>query len=214
MSDDDSMPALWMGLGQVRDLRRRAVAGIIAQRRRHPFAGLRDLVQRVALQPKEITHLIQCGALDGLGANRATLLAEADDLASAGSVAQMAFDFVTVTAEPDTAAQRLQWERRLLGQPLSVHPLDLVELPPDTVALSGISVSNGRSIVVAGTRLPGWTGGKGFFLGDRTGFVVAVPDENSPKFDMWQPVLVHGHWQQDAWGGGRLAVTSSRTLVP
>ena len=68
---------LWMGLGQVRDLRRGAVRAIVTKRKRRPFVGLRDLLQRMSLQSKEVTHLIQCGALDGLGASRAALMAEA-----------------------------------------------------------------------------------------------------------------------------------------
>jgi len=67
---------LWMGLGQVRDLRQAAVRAIIAARRERPFTGLRDLLSRVALQDKEAQHLVQCGALDGLGASRAALLTE------------------------------------------------------------------------------------------------------------------------------------------
>ncbi|MEJ2750036.1 MAG: hypothetical protein P8183_19335, partial [Anaerolineae bacterium] len=53
-------PILWLGLGQVRNLRRQSMKGIVAER---PFANLRDLLSRVPLQTKEINHLIQCGAL-------------------------------------------------------------------------------------------------------------------------------------------------------
>ena len=69
-----------MGLGQVRDLRRSAVAAIIAERARAPFRSVADLLSRVELQAKEAIHLIQCGALDGLGGTRADLLAEAEEL--------------------------------------------------------------------------------------------------------------------------------------
>ena len=76
--------ALWMGLGAVRDLRHAAIHAIIAERGRRPFAGLRDLLGRVELQTKEATHLIQCGALDGLAASRAELLAEAEEITHGG----------------------------------------------------------------------------------------------------------------------------------
>ncbi len=57
-------PTLWMGLGQVRDLRRQSVKEIV---RKRPFSSLHDLLDKVDLREKEITHLIQCGALDGSG---------------------------------------------------------------------------------------------------------------------------------------------------
>ena len=38
----------------------------------------------MALQPKEIAHLIQCGALDGIGESRAAMLSEAADIQRAG----------------------------------------------------------------------------------------------------------------------------------
>ena len=66
-----------MGLGQVRELTRKAVGQIVAARAGRPFDGLGDLVERVELRAQEITHLIQCGALDGLGGDRKALLAQA-----------------------------------------------------------------------------------------------------------------------------------------
>ncbi|MEZ4718227.1 MAG: DNA polymerase III subunit alpha [Caldilineaceae bacterium] len=119
---DADAPVLWMGLGQVRDLRRQAVAGIIAARREHPFTGVRDLLLRVELQAKEVRHLIQCGALDGLGASRAAMLAEAGDLSRAGSAAQMAFDFGAPAVPPEDVAARLDWERHILACPSASTP--------------------------------------------------------------------------------------------
>lgn len=72
--EPDGTFALWMGLGQVRDVRRATVRAIIDQRRDGPFTSLRDLQQRVALRGKEVQHLVQAGALDGLGPSRAALL--------------------------------------------------------------------------------------------------------------------------------------------
>ena len=93
-------PLLWMGLGQVRDLRRKMVQAIVAERQQRPYDGLRDLIGRVSLQPKEITHLIQCGALDGFGESRAALLAEAGEVGRAGTVLQMAFTFAQPEVSP------------------------------------------------------------------------------------------------------------------
>jgi DNA polymerase III alpha subunit len=74
---------LWLGLGQVRDLRAASVAAIRAERAIAPFTGVGDLLARVALTPKEFDHLIRCGALDGLGANRRAMLTEAHRAAAA-----------------------------------------------------------------------------------------------------------------------------------
>jgi DNA polymerase-3 subunit alpha len=67
---------LWMGLGWIKDLRRSTVGAILTERKRQPFTGVRDLAMRVPLQHKELAHLVQCGALDGMGESRAALLAE------------------------------------------------------------------------------------------------------------------------------------------
>jgi DNA polymerase-3 subunit alpha len=190
---------LWMGLGQVRELRRATVRAIVRERQRRPFEGLRDLARRVALQPKEIAHLIQCGALDGLGESRAALLAEAEEIRRAGSAMQMALPFARPAVPPESPAQRLAWEKHLLGQPLSVHPLELVaERLPAHVPLRHLPEWAGRPVTVAGVRLPGWTGGRGFFLGDGETFVVVKGGESLPP--RWSPLLLRGRWVGDDWG--------------
>jgi DNA polymerase III alpha subunit len=142
---------------------------------------LRDLLQRVSLQSKEAQHLIQCGALDGLGESRAALLAEAEEIRRAGSALQMAL-FARTDVLPEPAAQRLAWEHYILGQPISVHPLEVVAgRLPECLPLRRLPELSGRRVTVAGVRLPGspaldtagasGTGGQGFFLGDGDAFV-------------------------------------------
>jgi len=205
----DPEPHLWMGLGQVRDLRRASARAIIAQRELRSFADLRDFLARVPLQAKEIVHLIQCGALDGLGESRAAMLAEAEVIARTGSARQMAFGFFQVETEPETPAQRLAWERRILGLPMSVHPLAL--LSPDRLAgvtpLAGLAQQPGRQLTTVGVRLPGWTGGKGFYLGDGQTYVIAIPDEKTQTPPEWEPLIVQGRWRMDEWGGGWLEIS-------
>ncbi len=189
-----------MGLGQVRDLRQAAVRAIIQARRETPFSGLRDLLGRVPLHDKEALHLVQCGALDGLGASRAALLAELKDVQRAGSVQQMAFQFPLEPVEPETPVQRLAWEQRVLGWPVSVTPLEAADGPlPANTALADLPVQPGRPATVAGYRLPGWTGGRGFYLSDGQTFVVAVEREGLAKPSPWQPILARGRWQRDQW---------------
>jgi DNA polymerase III subunit alpha len=199
-------PGLWMGLGQVRNLREAGIGAIVAGRQNGPYADLRDLLRRVELQPKEVIHLIQCGALDGLGANRASQLAEAEDVRRSGSTLQLAFSFDTAILPAETAAQRLAWETEVLGQPLTVHPLDLVrDRLPAHVPLARLA-QPGRRGLTAGTRLPGWTGGDGFFLGDGRTFAIAKGDKSLKTPQPWQPLLVSGRWVEDEWGGCWLRV--------
>ena len=74
--DAGLLPILWMGLGQVRDLRKRSVQNIVSERKNGPYSSLAEFLARVSLQEKEIRHLIQCGALDRLGISRSKMLAD------------------------------------------------------------------------------------------------------------------------------------------
>ena len=191
---------LWMGLGQVRDLRRASIRAIVAERARQPFTSLRDLLQRVPLQDKEVTHLVQCGALDGLGESRAALLAETGEIRQAGSALQMTLDFAGPEVKAEPAAQRLAWEQHLLGQPVSVHPLEVVadRLPPH-LPLRRLPEQPGQRVTVAGVRLPGRTGGQGFFLSDGDAFVTARGDAARRAPSPWQPLVARGRWTSDEW---------------
>ncbi len=207
---------LWMGLGQVRDLRRASVRAIVSERERRPFDGLRDLLQRVPLQQKEVAHLVQCGALDGMGGSRAALLAEAEGIEKAGSALQMTFAFAQPEVEAEPAAQRLAWEQHLLGQPVSVHPLEVANLaalqPPEPLPLRWLEEMPGQRVTVAGVRLPGWSGGEGFYLGDGDTFVVARSDPARPAPAPWKPMVVRGRWLDDEWRGSWLQVEEMERL--
>lgn len=202
---EGAQPVLYMGLSQIRDLRQATIQAMIDERTGKPFDGLADLVRRVSLQAKEVTHLIQCGALDGLGASRAALLEYATHVPVRG-LQQMSFAFAMQQVEAESAAQRLAWEQHILGQPVSVHPLDLVEAPAECVALETIAARPRQAVQVLGIRLPGWTGGRGFFLADRTHYVVAILSQAINNPAPWKLVHIWGRWLQDEWGGGWLQV--------
>jgi hypothetical protein len=101
---------------------------------------------------------------------------------------------------PESAGQRIEWERSILGQPVTVHPLELAaELPLTRVSLRALPGTTGQPVTIAGARLPGWTGGPGYYLGDGDCFVMVRGDERP---DPWQPVVLRGLWQRDAYGSG------------
>ena len=197
----------FLGLGQVRELRRESVRGIVGKR---PFSSLADLLERVPLHPKEINHLIRCGALDGLGESRAALLSEADEITRAGSARQMTFAFARQTAvSPESPADRLAWELELLGLPISVHPAELVQPPPGAnhCPIRQLPQSRGQLVTLVGTRLPGWTGGKGFFFDDGDDYVIVQGLEKG-DLPLWEGVVVNGRYRQDEWGGGWFQVVA------
>ena len=219
--DEDRLHAvLWMGLDQIRDLRRRSIASIRRERTMGEFSGVRDLIGRVELQQKEIMHLIQGGALDGLAESRSKAIAEAEDVFRAGTPRQISFEFGEQEApQQESAGKRLDWERSVLGFPVSVNPLELIsEDLRDAHTLRGLQAAEERSMTLVGFKLPGRTGGSGFFFGDGDAFIRAQFDEEtgSPRtaIQNWQPLRLYGRWCTDDWGGGWFRIASAERLTP
>jgi DNA polymerase-3 subunit alpha len=135
------------GLGAVRGVGRGAVEELLAQRNAHgPYKTIEDLCRRLDLQKvnrRVLEALIRSGSLDGLGANRATLmqrLPAAMQLGDQNSKAHQAGqnDMFGLAADdrapvvvplrtpelPDwNEAVRLQGERETLGLYLTGHPI-------------------------------------------------------------------------------------------
>lgn len=111
-------PALYMGLGQVRDLTHQTIAAIL---REQPFQSLDDFILRVDPQRKEVQNLIKCGALEGLisipeGLHR---------IEHQRPPGQMAL-FSSKPAEADWGIeQKLEAQREILGVNLSMTLLEL-----------------------------------------------------------------------------------------
>jgi hypothetical protein len=59
---------------------------------------------------------------------------------------------------------------------------------------------------VAGVRLPSWSGGQSFYLGDEETFVVARGGPGFQAPPPWAPVVVQGRWVDDEWRGSWLQV--------
>lgn len=203
--DENERPILWMGLGQVRDLRRSSIMEIVRRRETGPFTSARDLLQRVSLQEKEIDHLVRCGALDGLGASRQALLAEVKDMQRTGSANQLNLFGQTMMRVPEAEpfVQQLRWERELLGWPMSGHPAALMTRQGADLPLREIPLTGGERVQGVGVKVPGFTGGRGFYLDDGRGMIL-VRDGLKRPLRSWRPVRVFGRWQIDEWGGGFL----------
>jgi hypothetical protein len=208
---------LWMGLGQVRDLRRDTIAELVRARHRGAFTGVRDLLSRVHLRTKEITHLIRCGALEGLGPNRPTMLALARQIHQAGNAYQLTFDFLDYRRPDADPAQHLAWERRVLGYPIAALRAILpawIERRPDAVTLEPERWQPGQRIRTGAVRLPGWTGGGGFYLWDGTTWVIAKINRNQRTPSPWRVLEVWGRWCRDRWGMTWLQVEQMRATSP
>ena len=145
--------------------------------------------------------------LRGLGESRAALLAEAETMRRRGGAAQLAFDFARPDVRAEEPGQRWAWEQELLGIPISTlsDPLALArESLGDCTSLAEMAAAPGRYGVTAGVRLPGWTGGPGFFLSDGERFVICRAGKESRAPAPWKPVRVRGRWAVDHFGAGWL----------
>jgi DNA polymerase-3 subunit alpha len=136
------------GLGAIKGVGFAAVEGLLAERETNgPFKDLEELCRRIDLQKlnkRVLEAMIKAGALDGLGPNRATLMARLPDAlaaaqqqsraseagqndmfgvaAAAAAVADM---IAPVTSLPDwDEAERLRAENETLGLYLTGHPIN------------------------------------------------------------------------------------------
>lgn len=147
--DVEGEQAIRYGLGAIKGVGRAAVENIIAERKEGGrFSDLHELCTRIDLQrvnKRVLEALLKAGALDSLGANRATLMAAlptalhmADQAARAAEAGQVDLfgvgpKTIQVTGNganpqpvlPDWSdAERLAAERDTLGLFLTGHPID------------------------------------------------------------------------------------------
>jgi DNA polymerase-3 subunit alpha len=171
------------GLGAVRGVGAQAVEALVEERQRNgAYTALPELCRRIDLaraNRRVLEALIKAGALDGLGANRATLLAGLEAAVQGGEQAMRASAagqddlFGGGAAPAPQVADQPEWperirlahERETLGAYLSGHPMDAYEgeLPrlvsarlgdlarePVPTAGEGPRWSGGRQVTVAG----------------------------------------------------------------
>jgi len=134
------------GLNAVKNVGETIVAAIIDERTRGgdftDFAELLNRVKHKDLNKKSLESLTKCGALDSLGLERNQILANIDDVIKYSSSAKkeqtaqqtglFGASFNTgpkplklSQAKPTTGAERLAWEKELLGLYISDHPLSM-----------------------------------------------------------------------------------------
>ncbi|MCC6405230.1 MAG: DNA polymerase III subunit alpha [Candidatus Yanofskybacteria bacterium] len=183
-------PALRFGLTAVKNVGLAIVTAIINERRANgPFASIEDLIARV--QHKDMTRkaletLAKCGACDHFG-ERNTLIANIDTLivharekqkhSTMGQVslfgealeAELPPVKLTPASEPASKADRLRWEKELIGLYVSEHPLsdyqarltlerttpikDLRPIPGQQAKIAGLVVSNHKIITKTGKQM-------------------------------------------------------------
>ena len=110
---------------------------------------------------------------------------------------------------PELLAQYWTWETHILGLPVSAlaDPLAVVaDRLPEHLPLRRLPEQPGRPVTTAGVRLPGWTGGQGFFLCDGETFVIAKPPKSLRTPQPWLPLVIRGRWIGDSWGSFWLQV--------
>ncbi len=131
------------GLDGIQNVGENAVESIISARKKGgPFKSLSDFLERVdgkGFNSRAYESLIRCGALDSFGPNRSQLLAVLPEVMSdvsanradreSGQLNLFGGDemkkTVTYPDLPDMpSADKIDWERKLLGFYVSGHPLD------------------------------------------------------------------------------------------
>lgn len=145
---DSEERALFMGLGQVKELPQRTIGKIIQHA---PFTSLDDFLSRVDPRMQEAEHLAKIGALDGFGKIPAIL----KRLQTGGwQRDQMSLFAWSDTSEEDwPLQQKVDAQLEILGASLEAHPLELVQ-DKITGAISTIDAVEkiGRRVTVAGVR--------------------------------------------------------------
>jgi DNA polymerase-3 subunit alpha len=170
------------GLGAVRGVGAQVVETLIEERAKNgPYSSLAELCRRIdvsRVNRRVLEALIKAGAMDALGANRATLMAQLDTAVQGGEQTMRASQAgqddlfgggaaVVVKADlPEWPERiRLAGEREMLGAFLSGHPMDnyesdlrrlvssrLVDLAsePPPASGEGQRYGGGRQVTVAG----------------------------------------------------------------
>ena len=87
--------------------------------------------------------------------------------------------------------------------PFSVRPTEFLH-EKYSVPLAQLHQTSGR-VKTVGWRLPSFTGGKGYYVSDGEGLVLAW-DKSKRPVRSWEPMVLVGEWKRDRFGGEWLQV--------
>ena len=171
----DAVDRIRFGLTTIKNLGEGMADAIIAERKQSGrFKSLSDFLNRIHnrnLNKKSLEALIKSGAMDEFGergimlANMENLLAYNKEKGNAPENQESLFsgmaeagasdsDITLVPASPATQAEKLTWEKELLGLYISGHPLDkfktVLEKREVTVAKIKTEMKEGMIAVVGG----------------------------------------------------------------
>jgi DNA-directed DNA polymerase III PolC len=225
----DGDPALYMGLGQVRELTRKTQSRILTGR---PFRSLNDFLSRVDPRVQEVQHLIRVGALSGLGTVRGLL----SDIEQGGwrFGQRSLFDEPAganpsdLDLEPGLFEQAAD-QKEILGSYVDIHPLDL--LPEGTRdRLQAISTAEAVQRVDEPVRVLGMrltiqryfqAGDPRFILEleDRQGVLAVVLTKDQQRryrqlLSGPEPLLVEGQVQMDPYWQLPVMVAKKLNRIP
>lgn len=160
-AQDGEPEKIRFGLRSIKNFGEGVAEAIVEERKAHgPYASLEDFLSRVKdrnLNKKSLEALIQSGALDAF-AERGIMLANMDmmlahhkqaltehkgqdSLFNGGELASPILRFEK--AEPVSVAQKLAWEKELLGLYVSGHPLDAHK---ETLAKTNTTIQKAKGL--------------------------------------------------------------------
>lgn len=221
--------AIRFGLANIKNVGVGIVEGIIEARDAGgPFASIEDFCQRVHpshLNKRGLESMIRAGAFDSLG-RRGTLLANLDRLIAVAQRAHKVrevgqgtlFDlFEEAVSSPgleldeaeEPVAERLAWEKELLGVYVSEHPFSRAAAalgPLVTVSCSEVSTEMaGRTLTIAGVV----TSTRMIYTRDGRPFLAAEIEDlsGSAEVTVWPDVYDQ---TRDLWSEGQVVVMTVR----
>ena len=148
--DDLEESALFMGLGQVKELTHQTIQRII---RFAPFQSVEDFLTRVDPRTQEAENLARVGALEGLG-NIPSILQRLQNGGWQQNQLSL-FEWVDATEEDWSLQQEVDAQLEILGASLAAHPLELIaDKLHDTGAVSTVDAVArvGRRVTIAGVQ--------------------------------------------------------------
>ncbi|HHH47695.1 MAG TPA: DNA polymerase III subunit alpha, partial [Gammaproteobacteria bacterium] len=224
--------AIFYGLGAIKGVGEGAIEGIIQAREQDgPFRDLFDFCQRIDLKKanrRTLEALIRAGALDGLGPNRATLMATLDTAVQMAEQhhkdAAAGQNDMFALMEPEQAASgtfveapdwddeiRLNGEKETLGLYLTGHPVDRYEQELAGIIshrICDLNPSGDQTIIVAGLVVAMRT--MNTRRGDRMAFVTL--DDRSGRLELAVFADTYQHYR-DLLVKDRLVVVEGEVSV-